>query len=456
MQRHKELYKEQSLVLSPRNHCQENRDRLQAARAKKREDCFYQNRIISVSPTPVKAKQSVAAQGALPQENVVPNLQGQQQPELEKKEPLEQPPQPTAKPTRQSVFLKRYTEWKNARNKEHKHRDQTRRGAAIKAPPVNQLKTFPKSETFRVPENLATTKQKEAVSVLQPTKRCSLYVIANPISKIKGKASEATNPSKAASSVIKPTPAALLDAKTAPAAPPLKKPAAPSSKHETAAPAIKPGTVALARQKAASATKPTRQTTNPVALARQKAAARPAPTATSNTRERFPATEGKKVSAMPISSAVTLNKGKTDPVRHQPSGISLKPRVPVSTVPRVARLANVMSQPFEKPSGGRATVNGRANVVKPQSIRGGGGAVGKFKDSAGVTSKTVGNSMRMKPTKQKNQYTKLQDNVRKLPQLKAELLQAALLDIPPLTPLEEIPFLDQATSTQCKAKLALT
>jgi len=79
MQRHKELYKEQSLVLSPRNHCQENRDRLQAARAKKREDCFYQNRIISVSPTPVKTKPSVAAQGALPQENVVPNLQGQQQ-----------------------------------------------------------------------------------------------------------------------------------------------------------------------------------------------------------------------------------------------------------------------------------------------------------------------------------------------------------------------------------------
>jgi len=51
------------------------------------------------------------------------------------------------------------------------------------------------------------------------------------------------------------------------------------------------------------------------------------------------------------------------------------------------------------------------------------------------------------------EYTRLQDNVRKLPQLKAELLHAATLDIPPLTPLDDIhnPFIDQATSTQCKS-----
>ncbi|XP_016957207.1 guanylate kinase-associated protein mars [Drosophila biarmipes] len=432
MQRHKELYKEQSLVLSPRNHCQENRNRLQAARAKKREDCFYQNRIISVSPTPGKKKPCVAVQEAVSQENVVPGLQGQQHPEPEKKDVLEKPPQPTAKPTRQSVFLKRYTEWKNARSKEHKTREQSRRGAAIRAPPVNQSKAFPKSETFRVPDNLATTKQKEAV-VLQPSKRCSLYVIANPVNNIKGKASAATYSSNSASSVIKPMSAALLVGKTAPAAPP--------SKNVTSAPAAKPVTAALKRQKATPATKPSapRQTTNPVALARQKAAARPLPTASGNTRDRMAASEAKN-----------NNKVKTDPVRPQPSGTSLKARVPASTVPRVARLANVMCQPFDKPSVSRAPVTDRANVVKPQSIRGGGGAVGKFKDSSGVARKTVGNSMRMKAINQKKQYTKLQDNVKKLPQLKAELLQAATLEIPPLTPLEEIPFLDHATSTQCK------
>ncbi|KAH8348379.1 hypothetical protein KR084_006849 [Drosophila pseudotakahashii] len=436
MQRHKELYKEQSLVLSPRNHCQENRERLQAARAKKREDCFHQNRIISVSPTPVKAKPLVAAQEVLAQENVVPKPQGQEQPKLEKQEPVDQPGPSTSKPTRQTVFLKRYMEWKVAKSKEHKQREQTRRGAAISAPPVNQSKAFPKSQTFRVPENLAPTKQKGAV--FQASKRSSLYVIANSIGRVRGKAPEAIKPSTAASTV-KATPAAS------------------STKQATAASATKP----MARQKATPATKLNvgvpRQTTNPVALARQNAAARPLSTAISqstNLRPRLPATEAKKVAAMPKSSTATLNKVKADTVRQQPSGSSLKPKLPASTVPRVARLANVMSQPFEKPSGSRAPVAGRANVVKPLSIRGGGGAIGKFKDSDGVANKAVSHSLRMKANKQKSQYTKLQDNVRKLPQLKADLLQAAAsLDIPPLTPLEEIhnPFLDQATSTQCRS-----
>nr|XP_017001009.2 LOW QUALITY PROTEIN: guanylate kinase-associated protein mars [Drosophila takahashii] len=427
MQRHKELYKEQSLVLSPRNHCQENRERLQAARAKKREDCFHQNRIISVSPTPVKAK---TFQEPVAQENVVPKVEVQEQP----KESVDPPGPSNPKAPRQTAFLKRYMEWKVAKNKEHKQREQTRRGAAISAPPVNQSKAFPKSQTFRVPENLAPTKQKgDAAAVFQPSKRASLYVIANSIGRVKGKAPEAIKPPTVTSLVTKPMTQAAPTAKATPAA----------TKQAT-----KPMTAALARQKATPSAKPSvavsRTTTNPVALARQKAAARPLTTGT-NLRTRLPATEAKKATTVPKSSAATLNKVKADTAR--PQG-----RFPASAVPRVARLANVKSQPFEKPFGSRAP--GRANVVKPLSIRGGGGAVGKFKDSEGVANKAVSHAQRMKANKQKSQYTKLQDNVRKLPQLKAELLQAAaFLDIPPLTPLEEIhnPFLDQATSTQCRS-----
>ncbi|XP_043645460.1 guanylate kinase-associated protein mars [Drosophila teissieri] len=437
MQRHKELYKEQSLVLSPRNHCQENRDRLQAARAKKREDCFYQNRIISVSPTPVKVKPLVAAPAVLHQENVAPKLENQEQLQLDKK-PTEQPKELKPKASRQKLYLQRYMEWKTARSKEHEQQDQTRRGAAINAPTVNQSKVLPKSQTFRVPESLASAKQKEAAPVFQSSKRCSLYVIANPTGK--GKANEPLRPS-----VPKPTSATPTVAKVA-AAPPSSKPVASAS--------------AFARQKtAASATKivpPSRQNNNPVALARQKAAARPPLPSTAkqtNSLPRQPAIEAKKFTTIPRPTPATVNKAKAASVRQPPPVVSTKHRLPAPTAPRTARLANGLSQPFEKPLANRAPVARRANVVKPQPIRGGGGAAAKFKDTAGATSKAASHSMRMKAIKPKSQYTRLQDNVRKLPQLKAELLQAATLDIPPLTPLEEIhnPFIDQATSTQCKS-----
>lgn len=426
MQRHKELYKEQSLVLSPRNHCQENRDRLQAARAKKREDCFYQNRIISVSPTPVKIKQLAAAQAALTQENVAPKLESPEQ--LDTK-PAEQLKESNPKVSRQKLYLQRYMEWKIAKTKEHKQQDQKRRGAAINVPTVKQSKALPKSQTFRVPDNLASAKQKEAAPMFQPPKRCSLYMIANPTGK--GKAAEPIKPS-----IPKPTSAA---------APPSSNTVAASS--------------ALARHKsAASATKivpAIRQNNNPVALARQKAAARPIPNTTKQTTSvRQPGIEAKKITTtIPRPTPATVTKAKTPGIRQQPPVVSTKPRLPEPPAPRTARLPNVLSKPFEKPLGNRAPVTRRANVVKPQPIRGGGGAAAKFKDTAGATSKAASHSTRMKATKIKSQYTRLQDNVRKLPQLKAELLHAATLDIPPLTPLDDIhnPFIDQATSTQCKS-----
>ncbi|EDV56154.1 guanylate kinase-associated protein mars [Drosophila erecta] len=416
MQRHKELYKEQSLVLSPRNHCQENRDRLQAARAKKREDCFYQNRIISVSPTPVKAKPLVAAPAALHQENVAPKLENKEQLQLGNKT-AEQPKESKPKASRQKLYLQRYMEWKTVKSKEHEQQDQKRRGAAINAPTINQSKVLPKSQTFRFAETLASAKQKEeAAPVFQPSKRCSLYVIANPTSK--GTATEPVRPSI---------------------------PKATASK-----------SVAFARQKsAASATKivpPSRQVNNPVALARQKAAARPLSNTTTQTtsqRPRQPAIEPKKTTTIPRPAPKTVKKAIATSVRQQ----APKPRLPAPVAPRTARLPNVLSQPFEKPLANMAPVARRANVVKPQPIRGGGGAAAKFKDSAGATSKAAGHSMRMKAIKPNSQYTRLQEKVRKLPQLKAELLQAATLGIPPHTPLEDIhnPFIDQATSTQCKS-----
>jgi len=419
MQRHKELYKEQSLVLSPRNHCQENRDRLQAARAKKREDCFYQNRIISVSPTPVKIKQLAAAQAALTQENVAPKLESPEQ--LDTK-PAEQLKESNPKVSRQKLYLQRYMEWKIAKTKEHKQQDQKRRGAAINVPTVKQSKALPKSQTFRVPDNLASAKQKEAAPMFQPPKRCSLYMIANPTGK--GKAAEPIKPS-----IPKPTSAA---------APPSSNTVAASS--------------ALARHKsAASATKivpAIRQNNNPVALARQKAAARPIPNTTKQTTSvRQPAIEAKKITTtIPRPTPATVTKAKTPGIRQQPPVVSTKPRLPEPPAPRTARLPNVLSKPFEKPLGNKAPVTRRANVVKPQPIRGGGGAAAKFKDTAGAISKAASHSIRMKATKIKSQYTRLQDNVRKLPQLKAELLHAATLDIPPLTPLDDIhnPFIDQA------------
>ncbi|XP_039480326.1 guanylate kinase-associated protein mars [Drosophila santomea] len=429
MQRHKALYKEQSLVLSPRNHCQENRDRLQAARAKKRDDCFYQNRIISVSPTPVKVKPLVAGPAVLPQENVAPKLEIQEQLQLDKKH-AEQPQESKPKASRQKLYLQRYMEWKTAKSKEHEQHDQTRRGAAINAPTVHQSKVLPKSQTFRAPENLVSAKQKEAAPVFHSSKRCSLYVIANPTGK--GKSNEPQRPS-----IPKPSSVA-------------KVAAAPSKPVAAAA--------AFARQKsAASATKivpPSRQTNNPVALARQKAVARPLPsTTTSSLRPRQPVIEAKRITTIPRPTPATVNKAKAASVRQQHPVVSTKPRLPAPAAPRTARLSNVPSHPFEKPLANMAPVARRANVVKPQPIRGGGGAAAKFKDTAGATSKAASHSMLMKAIKPKSQYTRLQENVRKLPQLKAELLQAATLDIPPVTPLEEIhnPFIDQATSTQCKS-----
>ncbi|XP_017081557.2 guanylate kinase-associated protein mars [Drosophila eugracilis] len=455
MQRHKELYKEQSLVLSPRNHCQENRNRLQAARAKKREDCFYQNRIISVSPTPVKTKPAVVSQEIVPQENVVPIQELEQL--QHNKDTVEHSGQSNPKATRQKLYLQRYMEWKANKNKEHKQQEQTRRGTAINVPLAKQSNAFPKSQTFRAPDNLPTTKEKESASVFQPGKRLSLYVIANPIGKTKGTALEAKMISTPAPAVNQPMSTASLAAKATSVATSLSK---TSSKPVKVAHSAKSLTTALVRHKAVTpASNPVpaaRQTTNPVALARQKAAARPLTTApcnattrTTNLRSRQPTIDAKKVASIPRSTPAALSKEKTAITRQQKQTV----RIPVSTAPRTARLKNGLSKPVETPSGNRGLsfgVGGRVDVTKPQPIRA-RGAVGKFKDSVGMTSKTAANSIRMKATNQKSQYTKLQENVRKIPQLKAELLQAATEELPPNTPLEDVlnPLME-STSTVCR------
>ncbi|KAI8037571.1 guanylate kinase-associated protein mars [Drosophila gunungcola] len=444
MQRHKELYKEHSLVLSPRNHCQENRDRLQAARAKNREDRFHQNRIISVSPTPVKMKPPLASQEVLPQENVAPHQHGQEQEQQSQnhvKMPVEQS---IPKADRKALFLKRYMEWKTSRSKDHKQREQKRRGADKNAPLVNQSKAFPKSKSFRVPENMAPIKQEDA-PVFQPPNRHSLYVIVNPC-KDKSKVCEATKPATAAPPVNKSWRPALRADKSAASI--LHKPAAvapQTTKPLAANPAINSNPVALARQKAATpATKPvpaTPLTTNPVALARQKASLRPLHIASSNGRTQStrlntaPANELKKVTTIPRCTPASLTKVKAAPVRQQPAVSSTMPKVTTAPRPPIGR---------------------QANVVKPKPIRGGGGAAAKFKASGELANKVpFSHTMRMKANKPKGQFTKLQEITRKNPQVKAELLQAATLEIPPVTPLDEAqdenPFHAQATSTLCKS-----
>ncbi|XP_033252017.1 guanylate kinase-associated protein mars-like [Drosophila miranda] len=98
MQRHRELYKQQSLAFSPRNFNEQNRELQNAARAKQREDRFQSNRIISVSPTPVKRAAPIP-----PSEEAQPRLTYVAPPKENRKPEL---PQQQRNPTR-DLYIKR-------------------------------------------------------------------------------------------------------------------------------------------------------------------------------------------------------------------------------------------------------------------------------------------------------------------------------------------------------------
>ncbi|KAH8245910.1 hypothetical protein KR038_011798 [Drosophila bunnanda] len=463
MQRHKELYKEQSLVLSPRNHIQTNRERQQERRAKNREECFQNNRIICVSPTPVKGKpqqhakpQPQSSTPVAPKENEAPPSVQQQNPGQEL--PLNKKDSKTA---RHQQFLERFKKWNAARKKEHKMQELLRRGQPVKPTAgfaVKPAAAMPTSVVFRAPvivQHPAQFKEEETEPVFKPPKkRQSLYVVVNPKSKAMERnkvaaapqtsrprvqpAIQSKRPSKPASAVAKPAPPRKM-APAAPSARPAVSAAPLATKRvPSVTPTIKPMT--LSRSKT---------TVQPQAIKSKSVAAPSQPrTQTTSLRSRVPAAPA-SATKMPQTSGLKTREHL----------VSAKPTAPAQPRPK---LSNVMTQPFEKPAVSRAPTVGRANIVKPQPIR--GGAAGKFKaagiankaavianKASGTANRAAHQSIRMKAIKGKSNYTRLEENARKLPQLKTELV-LAVSNVIPHTPMEEEPtenpFLAQSTSTQ--------
>ncbi|KAH8301326.1 hypothetical protein KR059_000139 [Drosophila kikkawai] len=459
MQRHKELYKEQSLVLSPRNHIQTNRERQQERRAKNREECFQNNRIISVSPTPVKVK---------PQKQAMPQLPTQEAPKENEAPPSEQQQNPSqevpqnkkdSKTARHQQFLERFKKWNAAKKEEHKVQEQLRRGQPVKpsaGPAIKKATAMPTSAVFRAPVILQRPPQEEeSVPVFKLSqKRQSLYIVVNP----KGKVME-QNQVAAAPQASRPKIQQAIQSRV-----PSKPPAAVAK----SAPARKPAPAPPSVRKAASvAPVPTKRVpavmpaSKPVALSRPKTSVQPQAVKT-KTVEPAPSQPRRQTIRPTVPATATKTTLQTSGLKTPVHLASAK--LSAAAQPR-PKLANVMTQPFEKPAVNRAQAVGRANIVKPLPIR--GGAAGKFK-AAGMASKTAGTAnkavglankasfhqpVRMKATKEKSKYTRLEENARKLPQLKTELVRAAT-DVIPHTPLEadqtEKPFFAQSTSTQYK------
>ncbi|XP_033251998.1 guanylate kinase-associated protein mars-like [Drosophila miranda] len=158
MQRHRELYKQQSLAFSPRNFNEQNRELQNAARAKQREDRFQSNRIISVSPTPVKRAAPIP-----PSEEAQPRLTYVAPPKENRKPEL---PQQQRNPTR-DLYIKRFVDWKAARKEQTKNEQIARRG--------QKMFTY-KTETLKPATN--PQKEQENAPAFVPPKRHSLYVLA--------------------------------------------------------------------------------------------------------------------------------------------------------------------------------------------------------------------------------------------------------------------------------------
>ncbi|KAL7732034.1 hypothetical protein ACLKA6_015797 [Drosophila palustris] len=428
MEDHKSLFKSQSLALSPFNHNQINRERQRAARAKKREECFQNNRVIDVSPTPMKKfpqtpaePHSTATEGE--QENANPQTSVAK----------------TA--SRKEIYLQRFIKWKA----ENRQRAQQAKGGQQQQQQMEQ----PQQETATFP----------------PPKRRSLYVVIDP-------------------KTSKPK-----EIKRLPAAPPAEKPIAlqpaPAAKHTTGA-AVKPqpATTAVKPQPATTAVKPQApaavRTRPPVAVRpRPPNAVKPQPAAPAAVKHTLGAAFKPKATTTAVTSAAIAKKPVLLPsakhgagvvAGHKPTPSAGKPVQPFSaarlvpvkpptisaakpkphptTTPRITRPKNLMTQLFDKPANA-------AKIVKP--IRA-GGAPGKFKSAAPQkSSKNLGMSdnsriIKLKKTAPANSKQKL---VGKVPNLKKELLQIATEDPLPDTPIDvasiENPFQAQATSTQCKS-----
>lgn len=426
MEQHKAMLK--TRLMNSRNRLEINRENHRVARSKRREDSFFNNRVISVSPTPKKIF-STQAQTMPRNEDATSSEQENRNPQI---------PQTSAL-SRRKEYLNRFKEWRAA-NKQRQALEKTQIDPTTKG-----------------------TQQHAAEASFVPSNRRSLYVVVDFKSK-KNATQDAANPR------AKGVPS------TAPSAPPNLKSTFGSAvtrvnyKHtalasKPPADAVKPQVTAkklpppvTAKQAAPTAAAPAKQTLTDCMDSKSTGAARKA-AAIATVRPTRTVAMKKPVSAP--SAAGTVASVKPTAVSRKPlSSINkalTKPSTSASVVPATttkkkldpsadaAKPVNLVTQPFDKPANS-------VNIVKP--IRGGGGAAGKFKVNAnpplrGAKNNVSSNLAKRMKVKKADQPNNKQNVVGQLRQ--AFFGNTDDIDELPDTPLERLsvdnPF--QATSTQC-------
>lgn len=444
MDQYKALY--DTGLLSRRNHLQINRDNHRVARSKRREESFFNNRVISVSPTPKKIfatnMQTMPANDdamASEQENINP-----------------QHPQ-TSVVSRKKDYLNRFMQWRT----EYKQRQA----------PEKTLN----DQTAIMPQQQGVA---EATFEAPAAKRRSLYVIVDFKSKknaTQDKTDSRTRTVVSTNTATRGAPPNLKStfagtvtrakhkqttSKTTSLKAPTVKPSMPTVNVNKPAKQVpsaathdsKPAVAARKAPAALTAVKPMRT------LAGKKAATASAPVPA-------PASIAPGTVAAPAPAAGTVSlasAAKPTALSRKPTKVATKPTTCVTnstTKPKMDAVAlppnrpvNLVTQPFDKPAN-------RVNIVKP--IRGGGGAAGKLKVKANPPLKavkcTVSSTLakRMKVKKTDPSANNKEKNNKKIDQLKQAFFGGNLgvdgIDELPDTPLERLsvenPF--QATSTQC-------
>lgn len=410
-------------LMNSRNHIQINRENHRVARSKRREDSFFNNRVISVSPTPKKIF-STQAQTMPRNDDATSSEQENRNPQI---------PQ-TSVLSRKKDYLNRFKEWRAA-NKQRQALEKTQ---------IDH-----------------TTNGSEPQTAETPVNRRSLYVVVDFKSKKNAIQDTANSRAKTVPS-------------TAPSAPPNLKStfgsAVPRANYKftalaskTPADSVKPQVTAkklppsvTSKQVTTTAKVSTKQTdSKSTGAARQVTAI-----GTVRPIRTVPMKKPATVSAPPAASTVALVKPATfsrkplSSINKVPVKPSTSASVVTATITKnkldpvatAARPVNLVTQPFDK------HVH-PVNIVKP--IRGGGGAAGKFKVNAnpplrGAKSNASTNLAKRMKVKKPDQPSNKQNIVGQLRQ--AFFGNTADIDDElPDTPLERLsienPF--QATSTQC-------
>lgn len=430
MEQHKALY--DTRLLGRRNHLQINRDNQRVARSKRRKDSFFNNRVISVSPTPKKTKEETMPANddatASEQENINPQHPA------------------TTVVSRKKDYLNRFMQWRT----EYKHRQ------ALNKTQNDQTAIQPQ------PEQQAAAN--EAIFDAPTAKRRSLYVIVDL--KSKKNATQDKTHSRTRTVVSSSTSTAAGGA-----APKLKSNFAGAVtrdklKHATSkttslkAPTVKPNVTANkpAKQVPSAAARDAKPAVvaskTPAALQAGKpmrtVTVKKAATASAAVPGAAPGTL--PAGTVSLATAVKPTALSRHPIK-QATNSTTKPKIHAVALPP-NRPVNLVTQPFEKPAN-------RVNIVKPMRGGSGGGAAGKFKVNSNpplkavkcTASSTV--AKRRKVKKADSAASNKQKHDQKIDQLKQAFLGGNVvvegIDELPDTPLERLsmenPF--QATSTQC-------